>query len=157
AVRFFRADITEKLSSFPKFEPERFDHVFANPPYYNEAEFAKAPDAGRALARSLPAGALSDWVRTACALVKSGGSISFIYPARFALRLLPLLEEKLGNIILFPLFAKEGAEAKLMLIRATRDSKAPLQWKRGAVIHQSDNEFTPTLNAILRQGQGLVF
>ena len=63
----------------PKLSPKSFDHVFANPPFYEES--ASQPPASRARAQATVEGAtgLDAWLEFCARMVRPGGSITVIH------------------------------------------------------------------------------
>ncbi|MCJ7500983.1 methyltransferase, partial [bacterium] len=78
-IQFVQAD----LRSHPwKGTLERFDMVLANPPYRKVGTGRISPDPSRAAARHEIHGGVSDFARSASALLRDGGSSTWIYLAQ---------------------------------------------------------------------------
>ena len=69
--------------------------------------------------------------------------------------ILALLHGRLGEICVWPLYSKPGQAAKRVIVRARKDSRAPLKLAPGLVIHEDDGAYTPAAEAILRGGNCL--
>jgi tRNA1(Val) A37 N6-methylase TrmN6 len=148
--------------------PGSFDHVFANPPYYDTGRHRVSPHAGRALARSegarsegvrsevagSDAGAaeLSHWIAALLRHARSGGGVTLIHPADRLGDILAGLGAKAGAIRVIPLFSRAGQPAKRVIVRAIKGSKAPLVLDPGVVLHQAGNSYVPEIEAVLRDG-----
>jgi tRNA1Val (adenine37-N6)-methyltransferase len=64
------------------FQPESWDMVLSNPPYRGEASGRVNPHPQRAMARHELAGSVEDVFATGKFLLRQGGRLSVIYPAR---------------------------------------------------------------------------
>ncbi len=133
----------------------RFDHVFANPPFYERGRAQVATDPLKAGARALGAGELDQWIRTMTALAANGASLTLIHlPERLA-ELLAGLDRRAGNVKVYPLFPHEGRPASRIIVQATKGSRAPLSVLPGMVLHRPGGGFTARAEAILRHGEPL--
>lgn len=133
--------------------PGSFDHVFANPPYYEPGRHRVSPHAGRATARSEGAEAeLGHWIAAMLRHAKSGGGLTLIQPADRLGDILAGLGSKAGAIRVIPLFSRAGQPAKRVIVRAIKGSKAPLSLDPGVVLHQAGNAYIPEIEAVLRAG-----
>ena len=63
-----------------------------------------------------------------------------------------LIHKRLGGIEVFPLYSKSNQPAKRIIIRAKKDSKAPLIVHPGIIVHNSDGFYTSKAENILRKG-----
>tara|TARA_R110000824_G_scaffold118960_19_gene272675 strand:+ start:95186 stop:96007 length:822 start_codon:yes stop_codon:yes gene_type:complete len=138
-------------------EPQSFDHVFANPPYYDPAASSPSPDAGKAQSHLTLGSDLEDWIRFACTMVKPKGTVSFVHRADALATLLSGLQGRVGGIEVFPLWPAAGKPASRILLRGIRGSNAPLILRPGLVLHGTDGRFTDKAEAILRHAEPLRF
>ena len=137
----------------PPFKRESFDEVMVNPPYLEPARATAPPGAAKARA-SVEGGAdLAVWVKTALALARSGGAVTFIHRADRLADLLAALGA--GGVVIFPFWPRHGEPAKRVIVRARKGSRARLSLGPGLVLHEADGRYTPAAEAILRAGQGL--
>ncbi len=134
--------------------PGMADHVIMNPPYYDTRHRA-SPDRSRASAHVLAEGGLDPWFRTASDLLVSGGSLTLIFRADGLADVLEAMPGRFGDIHVFPLFPREGADANRILVRGIRGSRAGMKLRRGLVLHNDDKSFTPPVEAALRDGAGI--
>lgn len=134
--------------------PGSFDHVFANPPYYDSGRHRVSPHAGRATARSEKSGEaeLGHWIAALLRHAKSGGGITLIQPADRLGDILAGFGSKAGAIRVIPLFSRAGQPAKRVIVRALKGSKAPLVLDPGVVLHRDGNAYVPEIEAVLRDG-----
>lgn len=132
-----------------------FDHVLANPPFHDARRNRSSPVALRREASSMAPGELERWLRLFAAVTKPSGSVTLVHRADALSALLTVMSGRFGGITIFPLFPRDGAPAKRLLIRGTKGSRAPLVLAHGLVLHDRDGQFTPRAEAILRHGGGL--
>lgn len=128
-----------------------FDAVLCNPPFFEAARAPGSDHAGRKAARTeeLP---LADWLGFAMAALQPGGALTLVHRME---RLPDILAVLSGGVVVFPLWPRAGEPAKSMLVRATKDSAAPLVLAPGLVLHQADGRYTVAAEAILRGGGAL--
>jgi tRNA1(Val) A37 N6-methylase TrmN6 len=139
-----------------------FDHVMANPPYFEPGKRigAEAADREVALAGSTP---LADWVRLAARRLRPRGYATFIQRAERLPDLLAALQGHLGAIELLPLLPRAGRPPRLILVRARKEGRAPFVFHAGAVIHAGDthvepgSHYTPLFDAVLQRAAPLPF
>lgn len=139
----------------PRFSPGAFDHVMANPPFMARGSGTEAPDAVKAAATFEGEAALADWVRFALTMVKTKGTVSFIHRADRIDALLALLAGRAGEIVVYPLWPKEGQAASRIIVRARKQIAAPARLARGLTLHEADGRFTAAAERILRGGEGI--
>lgn len=134
---------------------EGYDQVMANPPFHVEGTVRPAPDAGRAAAHIMEAGALESWVRFLATFTAPKGRITLIHTPQVLPELLPLLDRRFGAITLFPLFPRGSEPALRVIVQAKKGSRAGLRLLPGLVLHEADGRYTAQAEAVLRQGEGL--
>jgi tRNA1(Val) A37 N6-methylase TrmN6 len=134
---------------------EFYDHVIANPPFYEPQQGRLSQSASRERACVMPEGGLERWLRFLAAATRPGGQLTLIHRPEALGELLPLLRNRFGEIFVIPLYPKAGASAVRIILRARKGSRAPLSLKPGIVLHRAAGGPTPEAEAILREGQGL--
>ena len=138
----------------------RFDHVIANPPYFDRAAGHAATDLGRetAMGEATP---LKAWLEVAARRVAPKGYVSFIHRAERIQNLLRNLPKTLGSVQIQPLQPRVSRDAHLVILRARHSGKAPLRLHAPILMHEgrahtSDSEsYTPEIKAVLRDGAPL--
>lgn len=150
--RAIAADLTAPLSRLLEFglEPESFDAVVANPPFYATGSGTEPADPLRRRASVMPKGGLAAWVRFMTAMARPGGALVLVHPAAALADLLAALENRCGAITIFPLVPRQGEPAHRVIIAAIKGSRAPLTLRRGLVLHGDGNAFTIEAEAVLR-------
>ena len=134
---------------------EDYDHVMANPPYFDAARHQPPPEAARAAARHHGAGGLARWVAFCIGRVRRGGTVSVIHRAERLGDLVAHLAAGGGGIRVVPLWPGGAAPAKLVIVRAVKGSAAPLELHRGLTLHRPGGGYTDEADAIVRHGAAL--
>lgn len=155
--------LTGDLAQMPDALRQRqFDHVIANPPYFDRAASTAAQDAGRevALGEGTP---LSDWVKAAAKRTAPKGYVSFIQRADRLPELLAHAARYLGSLEVMPLIARRGRPARLVLMRGRKNGSAAFRMHDGWVLHDGaahmvdGEDYNAATGAILRLGAALPF
>jgi tRNA1(Val) A37 N6-methylase TrmN6 len=132
-----------------------FDHVMLNPPYL-EAGSGRAPEQElRRIATVEGAAALETWLACALALLRPRGSLTVIHRADRSHRLLAALSVGCGDLAVFPLWPRQGENAKRVLMQGRKSSSAPLRFLAGLVLHDAGGGYTAAAEAVLRDARGL--
>jgi tRNA1(Val) A37 N6-methylase TrmN6 len=155
--RVVNADVTASGKSLRAagLESETFDQVIANPPFYAEGRVRAAPDRARRAAHVMDAGALKDWVRFFAAMAAPRGTLTLIHRPECLAELLPLLEGRFGDVIVFPLYPKANDPALRIIVQAKKASRGAIRLMRGLVLHGEDGRYTEEAEAVLRGGEAL--
>jgi len=130
-----------------------FDHVLANPPWF-DARSTASPDARRALAHQAAPDLLGRWIASLTRVLRRQGSITLILPAASFGQAIAALRDGCGAITLTPLWPRAGVPAKMIILAARLGSKAPDVIQPGLVLHEG-NTISPAAQAILRDGQSI--
>jgi tRNA1(Val) A37 N6-methylase TrmN6 len=154
-VRAICLDAAASVAQFAAagLDPDCADHVLMNPPF--NAPHNPSPDQARRLARAAPPGLLERWIDTAARLLRADGDLTLIWRADRLADVLAALTAGFGAIAILPVYPKPQAAAIRVLIRATKNSHAPLALLPGLVLAGSDNKPTAQTEAILRDGAAL--
>ncbi|TNE68543.1 MAG: methyltransferase domain-containing protein [Rhodobacteraceae bacterium] len=139
---------------------QTFDHVIANPPYYERHRSTPAEDAGRdvALAGATP---LSDWIDAATRRLKPKGYLTMIQKADRLPDMLAACDHRLGSIRVRPVQPRPGRAAELVILQARKGGRAafgleaPLVMHEGASHKYDCDDYTSQVVKILRGGEAL--
>lgn len=137
----------------PKEWKERqFHHVVTNPPYFTETPQRQNEVTATAHAEQIP---LSEWLDFCIKKVRAKGTLTIIHRTQAVPEILSILNGRMGNIKLIPLWPKAGTEPKRIIIQATMNSKTPFSLHTGFILHNDDNTRTDLMERIMRSGEML--
>lgn len=120
--RAVAGDLRNILDYFP---PESFSRVICNPPFYRQGSGRTNVDSESLLARHQVLAGLSDIVMAAAAVVKTGGSAVFVYPAEGLGELVGemgrsrLVMKRLQCVYSYP---EPAGSARLVLVSAVKNA-----------------------------------
>lgn len=149
SVQVMVGDLVRPL---PRIAAGGFDHVMANPPYLDAPRADASPEAARAAANVEGEADLEEWIGFMLRMVRSKGTITLIHRADRLGDLLSLMQGQAGEVVVFPLWPKQGVPAKRVIVRARKAIRSPLSMSAGLVMHALDGSYTATADEILRGG-----
>lgn len=138
----------------------RFDHVIANPPYFDRAHSRPAPDPAKETAFGAPL-PLADWIDAMARRVAPLGRLTLIQRADRLPEIVAALHGRMGGIAVRPLVSRAGRDAERVLVTARQSGRAAFRLAAPLVLHDgpqhvSDaSDFTPEVEGILRRGEML--
>ena len=162
AVRNGLDVVTADLTDLPDVVKQRsFDHVLANPPYFDRSAGHQATDTGRegALGIDTP---LAAWVDAAARRLKPKGYLHLIHRAERVPDVLAAVQPRLGSLALWPICPRHGKAAELVILRARKEGRAPFCLHSPIVMHagarhdRDGDDYTPEIQAVLRDGAALL-
>jgi tRNA1(Val) A37 N6-methylase TrmN6 len=133
--------------------PDCADHVLMNPPF--NAPDNPSPDGARRLARAGSPDTLVQWIATGARLLRADGDLTLIWRADGLADVLAALAAGFGAIAIVPVYPKPQAAAIRVLVRTTKNSRAPLTVQPGLILAGNDKKPTAQAEAILRDGPPL--
>ena len=83
-------------------------------------------------------------------MTKSGGFLTLIYPADQVHKILPAMAEKLGNIVIYPIWPQKNKPAKRVIIAGQKGVKTPTKIMPGLILHQTNGHYSQEAEDILR-------
>jgi tRNA1(Val) A37 N6-methylase TrmN6 len=128
--------------------------VLMNPPFSDPLRQNASPHPRRQLAHTAPAGTLAVWVKTAGRLLDSNGVLSLIWRADDLAQVLAALGG-FGAVTVMPVHPKPEAAAIRVLVRAAKNTRAPLQLLPGLILNDADGKPSAEAEAVLRGGDVL--
>ncbi len=137
-----------------------FDHVIANPPYFDRLASSPAQDPGRdiALGGDTP---LADWTETATRRLRPGGWLTLIQHIMRLPEVLGALDDRLGAVEVLPVAGRAGAPPSRFLLRARKGGRAAFRLWPALVLHDGPahlrdaESYTPQAQGILRDATAL--
>jgi len=154
-VAIVNADVTASRLAAKGIEPDSYDDVLANPPYHASGKVCAAPDDGKVLAHVMPEGALLAWVKFLARVTAPKGRLTLIHVPQSLPELLPAIEKRFGDIVLYPLFPRAGEAAHRIILQARKGNRRGLRFLPGLVLHNADGTYTPEAEGALREGKRL--
>lgn len=153
--------VTADLARLPDDLRQRaFDHVIANPPYFDPARNLPAQDDGKAtaFAGDTP---LAAWIDTALRRLAPGGRLTVIQRIERLPELLAACDTRIGGLRVLPLAGRDGRAPERLILHGRKGGRAafrllpPLSIHAGPA-HDGDREsFAPAIAAVLRDGAPL--
>jgi tRNA1(Val) A37 N6-methylase TrmN6 len=134
---------------------DAFDQALTNPPFYQAERHTSSPAASKASAHGEGALDLTGWIKATAKLLKPGGRLTLIHRADRIGDLLGAFEGRFGAAVLFPLWPKDGVEAKRILVSAIKGRRTLPRLLPGLVLHRPDGSYTSAADAILRDAAPL--
>ncbi|CAM3238632.1 MULTISPECIES: tRNA1(Val) (adenine(37)-N6)-methyltransferase [Methylobacterium] len=132
-------------------EPDGFDLVLTNPPFFTAGRHRPSPHPGKAMAHTFPESGLDLWIRACTAILRPGGRLGLIHRADTLPACLDAMTGRYGGIAIRPVHARAEAPAIRVLIAAIRGSRAAPSLLPPLVLHGSDPKiFTPEAEALHR-------
>lgn len=132
----------------------RFDHAFANPPYWPGG--TPPPGTQRAAATHEGDADLPAWVRFLARGLIRGGTISLVLPAaRFDDGVAALKGAQCGGVVLLPVAPHAGEPARRVLLRGTVQSRSPGRVLPPLVLHERGQGYADEAQRVLRDAGAL--
>ena len=129
------------------------DHVLMNPPF--NAAHNPSPDRSRRLAHAGTPDMLRQWIETAARLLRPAGVLTLIWRADGLEKVLAALPGEFGAPAILPVHPKPNAAAIRVLVRAVKESGAPLALLPGLLLADEGGRPTREAGAVLREGATL--
>lgn len=129
-----------------------FDFVVTNPPYSDHD--MPSPNKSKKIAHNHQDFDLSGWLAFCLKMLKPKGYILLINRAEALNEIFSSLENKAGDIVVLPIYSKEGQEAKRVVVIARKTSKGITKILPPFYTHNQDSSYTLKAEKILREGKG---
>lgn len=113
---------------------EVHDHVIMNPPFNDPAD-RLTPDALKAEAHAMSDDLFESWIRTACAIVKSGGQLSLIARPQSIAEIIAACGRRFGGLEIRAVHPRPAEDATRLLITAIKGSRARLVFRAPLFLH----------------------
>jgi len=150
-VRIVEGNLAAPPAEVPK---NAYDVVVSNPPYFAGGS-TLSPSSSRARARTEGDMAIGDWLAASLKFLKPRGLLSIVYRADRLDAVLSALQGRAGDIVVYPLWPRAGADAKTMIVQARKGAKGPLRLHPGLILHDDSGAYTAEADAVLRHGAAL--
>ncbi|MBL1419213.1 MAG: methyltransferase [Alphaproteobacteria bacterium] len=156
-IDILNVDIFDKAATHEKhgLMADSFDHIFSNPPFFDPAKGKTSRDDYKALAHSIKQDDLQLWLIFMVRLLKNKAFMSIIYPMEHLYTVLKILENRVGDLRIRPIFSKYNAPATRFLLQAKKGSRAPLKMLPDLVLRHDDGTVTDFAERVFRHGDGI--
>ncbi len=132
-----------------------FDHIMTNPPYYEYSRTQSSPDPGKAQANTETVD-LGKWIKACLKMLKSKGVFTMIHRPERLSEILPYLENRVGDLVIFPLWPGTNKLARRVIIQGRKNIRGDIRLAQGLTLHGGAEKYTPEAEAILRHAQALI-
>lgn len=134
-----------------------YHHIMVNPPFNEAGQHLPSSDEvkAKALGHLDSDLTLEDWILAGYRLLKSGGSLTIIYPTSGTDKIIRAMGKKFGAIEIIPLWPRAGVDSKRVIIRAIKGRHTPCIIRAGLVLHEADGRYTVEADKVLRDGLGI--
>lgn len=139
---------------------QSFDHVIANPPFFDKGAVSKPQNVGKATAHVFES-ELGVWMDAGLKRLKPNGTITIIQLVEQLPDILVALNGRAGGIEVLPMASRAGRAAKRVIVRARKAARAPMKLHAPFLVHdgathvQGKADYTAKAAAILREGAAL--
>jgi tRNA1(Val) A37 N6-methylase TrmN6 len=149
------------LAALPsEIRDQQFDHVFANPPYFDRSSSTRSDDSGRDRAMG-ENDELSIWLSVAAKRVKPKGYAHFIFRTERMDEFLRLLPDSLGSRVITPIVSRQGRQSTLFMVHARKNGRAAFRLESPLILHagefhqQDGEDYSQKISKVLRDGDAL--
>lgn len=148
------ADMPEAIRS------RAFDHVIANPPFFDRARGSVAQNPTREAGRGEET-ELAVWVDNAIRRLVPTGVLTLIQRTERLPDCLAALDDRVGSVAVLPLAPRQGRPAKLVVLQAKKGGRGAFRMLAPIVLHDgerhlSDGEsYSETARDVLRRGAAM--
>ncbi|WP_299043442.1 methyltransferase [uncultured Tateyamaria sp.] len=153
----FCADLTDMPEAV---KTRSFDHVLANPPFFDRGAGASATDVGREAGRGAET-PVAAWIDTAARRLAHKGYLHMIHRAARLPDLLAGAAGRLGSPETWPLCPRIGKPAELVIFRARKNGRAEFRQHFPIILHEGTqherdgDSYRSEIQAVLRDGAAL--
>ena len=153
--------VTADLADMPELVKGRhFDHVIANPPFFDRQKGSEASVRDREGGRgeNTP---LALWIDTAIRRLRPKGRLTMIQRSDRLPDLLSAVGARLGDIRILPICGRQGRPSETLILTGRKGTKGALKLLSPFVLHEGDrhdgdrDSYRPEARAILRDGGAL--
>lgn len=130
-----------------------FDHIFSNPPFFDPKSNKTSTNDYKALAHSIEQDDLEKWLIFMVRLLKNKACLTLIYPMEQLYKVMKILENRVGDITIRPIFSKPNGPATRFMLQGKKGSKAPLKMLEPLVLRDKDGNITPLADDIFRHAK----
>lgn len=156
-LKIINADIFDSAANMQKLglKADYFEHVFSNPPFFDTAQGRVSDNDYKALAHSMSHDELEKWLIFMVRVLKNKACLTIIYPMEHLYSVLKILENRVGDVRIRPIFSKYNAPATRFILQGKKGSRAPLKMLPDLVLRHDDGQVTEFAEGVLRHCQAI--
>ncbi len=128
-----------------------FSFVITNPPYSDHD--MPSPNQSKQLAHNHQNFDLTGWLTFCLKMLKPKGYLLLINRAEAINEILSALNNKAGDVLILPIYSKQGQVAKRVAVIAKKGAKGITKFLPPFYTHNEDGSYTEKARSILRLGQ----
>ena len=143
----------------PNITSKNFDHVIANPPYFDRKfsvsgmNFSKEKSFGDTCT-------ISEWLKVAAKRAKPKGFVHFIVRSDRLMEIFTNMPNSLGSLVITPIISRKNQNAKLTILHAKKNGRAGFIISSPIILHplksDSRKKYVPKVDKVLRNGASLI-
>ncbi|QMU59494.1 MAG: methyltransferase [Boseongicola sp.] len=153
--------VTANLMALPEpIKAVSYDHVFANPPYFDRRTGSESAEIGRELGRGEET-PLTDWVDVAVRRLKPKGRLTLIQRTSRLSDVLATLDDRVGDVSVQPLVARKNHDSEHFILSARKGAKGAFRLQYPLVLHDGakhiadGDSYSPAAKSVLRDSESL--
>ena len=134
---------------YPYFDKYSFDCIVTNPPYFKEQSSRISASAKLAKFETLP---LEDWIEFCLKKLNNKGQFAIIHDASRVDEILFALKKsraKIGDTEITPIYSKKDGNAKRIIVKCKKNSKAMTKIMPSIIVHNEDGTYSSEMERIL--------
>ncbi len=141
----------------PPLRDMTFDHVIANPPYFDRANGNPSNSVHKDIAFAGDTD-LADWIDVATRRLKPKGFLTLIIKAHRTHDVLRAIDDRLGSVVLTPIVGRVGRDADRILLTARKGGRgafrlcAPVPLHAGEAHLRDGEDYRQEISDVLRRG-----
>lgn len=156
-INIIHADIFDSATTHEKLglKSDCFDHIFSNPPFFDPTKNKTSSDDYKAQAHSIKHDDLERWLIYMVRVLKNKADMTIIYPMEHLYIILKMLENRIGDIRIRPIFSKYNVPATRFLLQGKKGSRASLKMLPDLVLRHDDGQVTEFAENVFRHGAAI--
>ncbi len=144
------------LNPPPRLAAGSYAQVISNPPFFEVSRGRQSTIISKKDSNHGADVDLDAWIKFCLLMLKPSGRLTLICKTDMLDRLLQLFYGKVGNIVIFPLWAGPDKKASRVIVRGTKASSIGLSMLPGISLHQADGAFSQKAEMVLKHGESLM-
>ena len=132
------------------FQPDYFTHIITNPPFYEKASGRLPNHLDKSHAHHGDNVSLDIWIRKSLSVLKNAGIMLIIIRTERLQDVMNALAKRAGDIHILPLISRKNDDAKRVLIKCRKASKAGTKILTPLIVHQDKaRDYTREAESVL--------